>query len=86
MCRALQRHGLVVKETLRASEQLKPDVAAERDDFSKEIAAVDPNRLIFLNESGILTNITRRYAQAPVGEQACGEAPVNWVHLITIRE
>src|SRR4051812_13113657 len=34
---------------------IRPDVAAERDDFRKDIAAIDPNRLIFLDESGILT-------------------------------
>jgi transposase len=72
------------KKTLRASEQLRPDVAAERDDFNKEIAAVDPNRLVFLDESGILTNMTRRYARAPIGERACGEAPVNWKRLTVL--
>jgi transposase len=72
------------KKTLRASEQLRPDVAAERDDFNKEIAAVDPNRLVFLDESGILTTMTRRYARAPIGERACGEAPVNWKRLTVL--
>jgi hypothetical protein len=69
---------------VRASEQLRPDVAAERDDFSKEIAAVDPKRLVFLDESGILTNRTRRYARAPVGERACGDALVNWKRLTVL--
>ena len=69
---------------MRASEQLRPDVAAERDDLNKEIAAVDPNRLVFLDESWILTNMTQRYAQAPVGERACGEAPVNWKRLTVL--
>src|SRR5687767_12260130 len=45
------------------------------------MAAMDPSRLVFLDESGILTNMTRRYARAPVGERACGEAPVNWKRL-----
>jgi transposase len=72
------------KKTLRASEQRRPDVAAERDEFSKEIAAVDPNRLVFLDESGILTNMTRRTARAPIGERACGEAPVNWKRLTVL--
>jgi len=31
------------KKTLRASEQLRPDVAAEREDFAQAMAAVDPN-------------------------------------------
>ena len=69
---------------MRASEQLRPDVAAERDEFSKEIAAVDPNRLVFLDESGILTNMTRRSARAPIGERACGEAPVRWKRLTVL--
>jgi hypothetical protein len=72
------------KKTLRASEQLRPDVAAERDEFSKEIAAVDPNRLVFLDESGILTNMTRRSARAPIGERACGAAPVTWKRLTVL--
>ena len=69
---------------MRASEQRRPDVAAERDDFSKDIVAVDPNRLVFLDESGILTNMTRRYARAPIGERAGGEAPVNWKRLTVL--
>jgi transposase len=72
------------KKTLRASEQLRPDVAAEREDFSKDMAAVDPTRLVFLDESGILTNMTRRYARASVGERACGAAPVNWKRLTVL--
>jgi transposase len=48
------------------------------------MAAVDPSRLVFLDESGILTNMTRRYARAPVGERACGEAPVNWKRLTVL--
>lgn len=69
---------------MRASEQLRPEVAAERDDFTKEVAAVNPNRLVFLDESGILTNRTRRYARAPIGARACGEAPVNWKRLTVL--
>jgi transposase len=59
-------------------------VATEREDFSKDMAAVDPSRLVFLDESGILTNMTRRSARAPVGERACGEAPVNWKRLTVL--
>jgi transposase len=59
-------------------------VATEREDFSKDMAAVDPSRLVFLDESGILTNMTRRSARAPVGERACGEAPVNWQRLTVL--
>jgi len=59
-------------------------VAAEREDFRTDMAAVDPNRLVFVDESGILTNMTRRYARAPVGERACGTAPANWKRLTVL--
>jgi hypothetical protein len=59
-------------------------VAVERDDSSKEMAAVDPNRLVFLDESGILTNMTRRHARVPVGERAWGAAPVHWKRLTVL--
>jgi transposase len=38
----------------------------------------------FLDESGILTNMTRRTARAPIGERACGEAPVRWKRLTVL--
>jgi hypothetical protein len=59
-------------------------VTAEREDFAQAMAAVDPNRLVFLDESGILTNMTRRCARAPVGERACGAAPVNGTRLTVL--
>ena len=59
-------------------------MTAEREDFAQAMAAVDPNRLVFLDESGILTTMTRRYARAPIGERACGEAPVNWKRLTVL--
>ena len=48
------------------------------------MAAVDPNRLVVLDESGILTTMTRRSARAPIGERACGEAPVRWKRLTVL--
>jgi hypothetical protein len=45
------------------------------------MADFDPARLVFLDESGIKTNLTRAYARAPVGVRAVGAAPVNWKRL-----
>jgi DDE superfamily endonuclease len=45
------------------------------------MADLDPARLVFLDESGIKTNMTRTYARAPVGVRAVGAAPVNWKRL-----
>jgi transposase len=48
------------------------------------MATVDPSRLVFVDEAGILTNMTRRYARAEIGERACGFAPVNWKRLTVL--
>jgi DDE superfamily endonuclease len=66
---------------VRASEHGRPDVAAERIAYGAAMADLDPARLVFLDESGIKTNMTRTYARAPVGVRAVGAAPVNWKRL-----
>jgi transposase len=48
------------------------------------MTTVDPSRLVFVDEAGILTNMTRRYARAEIGERACGFAPVNWKRLTVL--
>jgi transposase len=65
--------------------------ATERDDqargaFRERLKGVDPERLIFVDESS--TNnvaLTPRYARAPKGERAYGKAPRNfWGKNITL--
>ena len=48
------------------------------------MTTVDPSRLVFVDEAGIMTNMTRRYARAKIGERACGFAPVNWKRLTVL--
>src|SRR3954454_21811947 len=48
------------------------------------MATVDPSRLVFVDEAGVLTNMTRRYARAEIGERAYGFAPVNWKRLTVL--
>ncbi len=48
------------------------------------MADLDPNRCVFLDEAGIVTNMTRRYAPAPRGQRAVGEAPANWKRLTVL--
>src|SRR4029077_18328892 len=38
----------------------------------------DPQRLIFIDESGANTSVTRTYGRAPVGERVYGTAPGHW--------
>ena len=85
VCRALQRLGLTrKKKTVSASEQRRPDVAAKRGAFQEKVSALDPRRLVFLDETGIVTTLTRRYARAPHGQRASGTAPGHWEHLTVL--
>jgi transposase len=56
-------------------------VVEERAAYREDTGAVDPAGLIFLDESGISTDMTRRHARSPRGERACGAAPGGWRRL-----
>lgn len=58
------------KKTLKASEQEREDIAKSREEWREFQAAVNANHLIFLDESGLKTNMTRRYGRA-LGGQRC---------------
>jgi transposase len=61
---------------IRASEQSRPDVAARREQWRREVLpGPDPQRLVFLDETAAKTNMTRTHGYAPKGERLEGEAP-----------
>jgi transposase len=72
------------KKTLRASEQLRPDVVAARASFQAEIQQIAPEDLIFVDESGITTQMVRRFARARGGGRAIGRAPVGRYEKLTL--
>jgi transposase len=75
------------KRTLRAAEQDRADVAAERAAWREAVVAghLDPNELVFIDESGIDTRMTRRFARAPRGVRARGAVPCGrWRRLTLI--
>jgi transposase len=51
------------------------DVAASRAAWRDEAAGIDPARLVFLDESGFDTRLSRTHARAPRGLRAHGKAP-----------
>jgi transposase len=63
------------KKVLRAAEQDRPDVAAKRQAWRDAQPALDPERLVFLDESWAATNMARRYGRAPVGERLVCAVP-----------
>jgi transposase len=52
--------------------------------FAKEIAAIPPEKLIFIDEFGTHTGMTRTYGRAPRGERTHGAAPCNTDPQITL--
>ena len=54
----VDRTGLSYKKTLHASEQDRPDVARRRLQWQQRQASVDPQRLIFIDETWSKTNMS----------------------------
>ncbi len=63
---------------MHASEQERPDVAEARVAWKAEQASLDPARLVFIDETGASTKMTRLYARARRGQRALGRVP--WGH------
>ena len=50
-------------------------MAEARVALRAEQPALDPARLVFIDESGFTTNMTRKYGRAPVGERLVDQTP-----------
>jgi transposase len=48
------------------------------------LKGIDPERLVFVDESSTNVALTPRYARAPKGDRAYGKAPRNWGKNITL--
>ena len=68
--------GVVVKKkSLIAAEQRRVDVVERRKNFGIARRFVDPEKLVFLDESGAKTNMTRLYGRSLVGERCVDHTP-----------
>jgi len=77
--RALSRLGLPRKKKVpRACEQDSPEVKEQRREFCDELAGIDPRRLVFVDECGANTAMTRNYGRAPAGKRVYADTPGRW--------
>jgi transposase len=77
--RALKRLGLPrKKEVPRAAEQDRLEVQEKRRVFRKGLAGIDPHRLVFVDECGANTAMTRTHGRAPAGQRVSTDAPAHW--------
>lgn len=63
------------KKTVRAQEQDRPDVKQRRIEWWQKIPFIDPERLVFLDESGVKTDLSRLYGWALSKERCYGTVP-----------
>jgi transposase len=72
------------KKSLHAAEQ---DTAAgqfQRSVWREEANQIDPSKLIFPDESGVTTEMTRRYGRAVRGERVCEGTPGGHWRTLTV--
>src|SRR4051794_26425256 len=85
IARALQRQQITrKKKTLHAQEQQSPRVQRQRRAFQNKLAAVDPDHLVLVDESGANTSMTRTYGRAPRGDRVQATAPAAWENVTLI--
>jgi hypothetical protein len=53
------RHGISFKKNIRAAEQDRPDVAAARTVWADNQPKLNPDRLVFIDETGTSTKMAR---------------------------
>src|SRR5665213_1671321 len=70
-----------LKKTLHAAEQDRPDVAQARERWKACQAALDPAKLVFIDETGANTKMARAYGRSPRGQRLVCKIP--WGHWKT---
>jgi transposase len=77
--RALDKLGLPRKKKVpRAQDQGSPEVQEKRREFCEELAGIDPRRLVFVDECGANTAMTRTHGRAPAGQRVYTDTPGRW--------
>ena len=85
LARALEKLKLTrKKKTLHAQERNRPETQAKRQAFRTTVATFDPYRLVFVDETGTNTAMTRAYGRAPRGERVVGTVPGQWTTVTLI--
>ena len=77
----LERMGLSYKKVLHAAEQDRPDVAEARAAWKAEQPFLDPDKMVFIDETGASTKMARRYGRCLIGQRLVDKAP--WGHWNT---
>ena len=63
------------RKSLHAAEQAREDVAKARVEWRQQQPELTPSRLVFIDESSVKTNMTRRYGRAKCGHRLVAAVP-----------
>jgi predicted acylesterase/phospholipase RssA len=64
------------KKTAHASEQDRPDILKRREDWFESQLDLDPERLVFIDETWTSTNMARTHGRCARGERLRAQSPV----------
>lgn len=85
VARALERLKITrKKKVLHDAGRDTPEGRERRRAFREVVGAIDPNRLVYVDETGTNTSMTRVYGRAPEGERVEGAVPRTWSTLTLI--
>jgi transposase len=74
--RFCRRHQITrKKKTAHAAEQDRPDIRKRREAWFEGQLDLDPERLVFIDETWASTNMARRYGRAPRGRRLRAGVP-----------
>lgn len=63
------------KKTLVAAEQDRDDVVQARRQWREDQLRIDPDKVVFLDETWAKTNMTRTYGRCPIGTRLIQKTP-----------
>src|SRR3954462_7877472 len=74
------------KRSIQPAEQDRDDIVQARANWQTDdtagLGGIAPERLVFIDESAVLTNMARRYGRSPRGQRALAKGPFgNWKGL-----
>lgn len=72
------------KKSSRAAEQDRPDIALARADWRATQASIDPERLVFVDETGLKTDMSRLRGWAQRGARLAEAVPRGHWHIHTL--
>jgi transposase len=79
ICRALRKLDITrKKKSLHAAERDRPEVRRARRSFRRRVKPIEPERLVFVDETGVTTSMTPAYGRAPRGQRIVASAPASW--------